>query len=84
MEKAAKVQPSITTEFTAVAVLKGMRDALGVSQETFGSLVGVKRQQISCYENEQHTPGMTTVQDMANRAGFRLVVTIEPVLPSEP
>ena len=69
----------VKTAFDDAAVLKGMREALGLSQENFANLIGMKRQQLSSYENKHHTPGVQTVADMAAKAGLRVEVTIYPV-----
>ena len=51
-------------------MLKAIRDVLGLSQ------VGMKRQQISAYENRHHSPSIKTLADIAAKAGVRIDVTI--------
>ncbi len=75
----ADTQPEAPVAAVALdggAVLKAMRGALGLSQERFAELVGMKRQQLSAYENGHHSPGLDTLREVAVKAGLRVEVTI--------
>lgn len=67
---------SLTTGLDTGAMLKAIRDVLGLSQESFAEKVGMKRQQISAYENGHHSPSVTTLAEIAAKAGVRMEVTI--------
>ena len=67
---------SAAVPLDAGAVLKAMRAALGLSQERFAELVGMKRQQLSAYENGHHSPGLDKLRDVAAKAGLRVEVTV--------
>lgn len=58
------------------AILKAMRQALGLSQERFAELVGMKRQQLSAYENGHHSAGVDTLAEIAAKAGIEVTVTV--------
>ena len=78
-ERKCVMTPPVTvkTEFTDVAILKGMRAALGMSQENFAELVGMKRQQLSGYENKHHAAPVQKLTAMAAKAGLRVTVVID-------
>lgn len=58
------------------AILKAMRQALGLSQERFAELVGMKRQQLSAYENGHHSAGVDTLAEIAKKADLAVDVTV--------
>ncbi len=68
--------PSLTTALDTADMLKAMRDVLGLSQDNFAAKVGMKRQQISAYENRHHSASLTTLAEIAVKAGVRIEVTI--------
>ena len=47
--------------FDAASIFKSMRAVLGLSQERFAELVGMKRQQVSAYENGHHSATIDTL-----------------------
>ena len=75
--KKSPAAPSLTTELDAPEVLKAMRDLLGLSREEFALKVGMKRQQLSAYENRHHSPGVDKLAEIAAKAGVRIRVTVE-------
>jgi transcriptional regulator with XRE-family HTH domain len=56
--------------------VKAMREVLGLSQDRFAAKVGLKQQQISAYENRHHAASLTTLAEIATKAGVRLSVTV--------
>lgn len=68
---------SLTTALDPSDMLKAMRDLLGLSQESFAAKVGLKRQQISAYENRHHSPGVDKLAEIAAKAGVRIKVIVE-------
>lgn len=69
-------QGPIQAELHTGSILKAMRQALGLSQERFAELVGMKRQQLSAYETGLHTPGVDKLATIAKRAGIEVNVTV--------
>lgn len=67
---------TVRAELDSGAILKAMRQALGLSQERFAELVGMKRQQVSAYENGHHSAGVLTLSEIASRAGIEVEVTV--------
>ena len=62
--------------FDAAAIFKAMRATLGLSQEKFAELVGMKRQQVSAYENGHHSATIDTLAEVASRAGLTIDVRV--------
>ena len=75
LKQAAGVK-SLTTALDTADVLKAIRDVLGLSQESFAAKVGMKRQQISAYENSHHSASLDKLSEIAVKAGVRIEVTI--------
>ena len=67
---------SLKTGPDSAEVMKAMRDVLGLSQDRFAAKVGLKQQQISAYENRNHSASLGTLAEIAAKAGVRLEVTI--------
>ena len=61
--------PSLMTGLDTADMLKAIRDVLGLSQESFAAKVGMKRQQISAYENRHHSPSIKTLADISSQGG---------------
>ena len=68
---------SLSTPLQPSAMLKAMRDLLGLSQENFAQRVGLKRQQISAYERGSTAPNITTLAEIADKAGVDIEVVIK-------
>jgi transcriptional regulator with XRE-family HTH domain len=68
--------PSITTALDAADVLKAIRDLKGWSQDALAEQTGIKRQQISAWENRRYTTVMDSLTAIAAVAGVKIEVTI--------
>lgn len=68
--------PSITTALDAADVLKAIRDLKGWSQDALAAETGIKRQQISAWENRRYTTVMDSLTAIAAVAGVKIEVTI--------
>jgi len=75
--KKSVAAPSLATELDAPDILKAMREVLGLSREEFSAKVGMKRQQLSAYENRHHSPGVDKLAEIAAKAGVRIKVIVE-------
>lgn len=75
---------SLTTGPDSAEVMKAMRDVLGLSQDRFAAKVGLKQQQISAYENRNHSASLVTLAEIAEKAGVRLEVTVHAPGGAEP
>ena len=82
--KQAVESPSLTTGLDTSDMLKAIRDVLGLSQEAFAAKIGMKRQQISAYENRHHSPSVSTLAEIAAKAGVRVEVTVHAPGGAEP
>lgn len=69
-------QVTVTTPLDTADMLRAMRDVLGLSQERFAERVGLQRQQISAYENRRHSPSLSTLAEIAEKAGIHIAVAI--------